>query len=691
MHKTIFALIVLIFIQKIEAQSNNINPDSILIVRDEWGTPHIFAKTDPEVAYGLAWANAEDAFETMQELFISAKGMMGRLRGKDGAAYDFFGQAIGAEQTYAQMIDSIPADYLRYLDGYCQGINAFAKAHPERVLLRKVFPLSPKDILKGYIISFSALAGAPGQLQNIIKGELDKKPSTLNVGSNGYAFSSVKTKDGKTYLAINPHFMVDGPFSFYDAHLCSEEGLNMTGTLFQGGTCAFMGNNEYLGWGHTYNHPDLTDVFELEMKKGSKRKYKFDNEYLKLEKRPIRLKVRIGKKLVIPVKKMTYWSKYGPTFRSPNGRTYALRSPAFSAMRSGEQFYRMNKAKNFEEFKQALRLNALPLFNIVYADRDDNIYYLNNSMLPIRSDSFDYSGILPGNNSKNLWTEYYTIEQKPHVENPACGYVFNMNNTPSNATCPESNFPKFKPDKYCDLRPGDNNRSVRFMELVEGVDKMNWEEFKAIKFDRKQSKNSNFFNSLSNLFAINPANYPQLSEPIKLIQSWDGDANLDNSTASLVLISLQYIFKKKGYGDAVFISGVNISEAEYIEGIEYAARHLNKHFNTLHVPLGKLTCHERNGKLYCAAGFPDMLSPGYTKHTKEGRMQMDFADTYIHFVCFTKEGPETIQTLIPFEDTKTCEEYKDELEMFNKAELKTMSLNKFEIMQKGKKTYSPKL
>ena len=669
------------------AQQNTINPDNITIARDAWGTPHIFAKTDAEVAYGLAWANAEDAFEIMQETMIMSKEMMGRYKGKEGAAFDFFIHLIGAEASYQAWKADIPADYLAYVEGYCAGLNAYAAAHPEQILLKKVFPVEAKDVIKAFVISFAALSGSPDVLKEILGGDTDKNKSPYSLGSNAYAFNPTKTVDGKTYLCINPHFLIDGPLSFYDAHICSEEGLNMMGALFQGGTSVFMGNNEHLGWGQTYNQVDQVDVFELKMKG---KKYEFDGKYIKLKKRPAKLKVRIGKKIVISVRKMVYESKFGPTLKSPDKRYFAMRSPSYECVRAGEQFYRMNKAQNFADFKTALSMNALPMFNIVYADKDANIYYLCNAMLPIRSDRFDYSQVVVGNQSEALWTEYYPLDKKPHVENPDCGYVFNMNNTPTNATCEGSNFQDTTVLKYCDLFPGDNNRSTRFMEWVDSEPQMNWAEFKKIKFDRQFSTNTVFYKSLAPLFQIKAELYPHIAEPIRLIQSWDGNTSLDNTAAAMVMITLQHAFEAKGYNDKAFITGVNISASEYLTSIEYAARYLNKHFNSIRVPLKEVTCHQRNGKLYCAAGFPDTMSPGYSVEDKGGMMKMEYADTYIHFVQFGKNGPEKIETLIPFEKTATCEEYKDELEMFNKGELKTMSIDKETVLKNAKKVYVPK-
>lgn len=671
----------------INAQTT-IDPNKITIARDAWGTAHIFAKTDAEVAYGLAWANAEDAFDRMQEFLIIGKSLMGRWKGKKGASFDFFVHAIGAQKTYDEHIAEISEDYMRYIEGYCQGINAYAKAYPEKVILKKAFPVVPEDVLTIYTVAFSALSGATGAVENIMKGTYDKEHIPEPVGSNAYAFNSSKTVDAKTYLAINPHFKIEGAFSFYDAHLCSEEGLNIVGALFQAGSCVFMGNNEHLGWGHTYNHMDQVDVFELKMHPKKKLWYEFDGEYIKLEKRPVWLKVRLGK-IVIPVQKMTYWSKYGPTLRSPDKRFFAVRAPAFFNLKAGEQFYRMNKASNFDEFKTALRMKGLTMFNIVYADKDDNIYYLCNGLLPKRNPKFDFSKNLLGNTSENLWNEYYSIERLPHVENPDCGYVFNTNNRPTNATCAGENFKDTVITKYANLRNGENNRSTRFMEMLSEKEIFNYEEFKAMKFDTKITKNTKFFRSLKELYAINPQDYPPLEEAIKIIQSWDGDASLESTGATLYMVAMYYVFKKKGYSDANFITGIKVKEETYIECIEKASQYLIKHHGSLKVPLSQVNCHQRDGKMYCAAGFPDVMAPNYGEPQSDGKFKAKYGDTYIHFVKFGKEGPEKIETLLPFEDTKICEDYKDELEMFNNQELKTMSLDKAEVLKSAKKTYHP--
>lgn len=668
-----------------------IRKENIVIARDNWGVAHIFAPTDPEVAFGLAWANAEDAFETMQEALAVAKGMMGRLKGKEGAKFDFFSHAIGARENVDSLINTVSPAYMRYINGYCQGINAYAAAYPEEVRLKKLFPITEKDILTAYIISFSALGGVGDEVGNIVAGKYDSLGQNTGgggAGSNAYAFNSFKTTDKKTYLAINPHFLVESHFSFYEAHLCSEEGLNITGALFHGSTSICLGNNNDLGWGHTYNIIDHADIYELKMHPKKKNYYLLDGQYHKLRRRPVRLKVKIGK-LVIPVRRSTYQSKHGIVLRSPDRRFFAIRSATFDNILVGQQYYEMNKATNFDEFKKALNINALTIFNIVYADKADNIYYLCNGRVAKRPKEYDYSGIVAGDSSKAIWTDYYKYYELPHVRNPRSGYVFNTNNTPSNATAKEDNYPKEKIEKYMDLRAGDNNRAERFMELIAEHDKFDFKQFKAIKFDLKFTKNSHFWRTMANLRALDPDAYPHIEEAIRILQAWDGDCSMQNTTATLLMLTMEEAFKEKGYRDEVFILGVDISDEIFVRSIEKACAFLLKYHGSIKVPLSNVVSHLRNGKMYPAAGFPDALSPAFGTHHKDGKYKMLFADTYIHFVKFNLKGAETIETLLPFENTRTCEQYEDELAMFNRQELKTMSLDKAEILKNAKKVYNP--
>ena len=170
-----------------------------------------------------------------------------------------------------------------------------------------------------------------------------------------FAFNSQKTTDGDTYFAINTHQPLDGPVSWYEAHLCSEEGTNILGALFAGSPNILTGTNENLAWTHTVNEPDKTDVFALEMHPKEKLKYRVDENYLSLIKRKAILRYSL---LGIPIriKKKFYNSIYGPTLKNKSG-FYAVRTPILFDIRALNQWWLMNKAKNFSEFYKILKMS----------------------------------------------------------------------------------------------------------------------------------------------------------------------------------------------------------------------------------------------------------------------------------------------------------------------------------------------
>lgn len=673
----------------ISFSQQQIDPSTITIARDEWEVPHIFAPTDAGVAYGLAWANAEDHFDEMQELLLSGKGMMGREKGVEGAAVDFFVHLIGAKELVDKHYESdITPAFKQYLEGYCQGINAFAKKHPKQVRVKKTFPITPKDILTSYVIGFSALSGVADEVEKVFKGKYTQVSEPK--GSNAFAINSTRTVDGATYLCINPHLLLEGPFSFYEAHLQSEEGLNITGTIFQGGTSIYMGNNEHLGWGKTFNHFDRVDVYQLEMHPKKKRYYKFDGKYLKLKKRPVWLKVKV-KGVVLPVRRKAYWSKLGPVLQSPkDGKFYAINSLAFRTILAAQQYYYMNKATNFKEFQQALEMQGIPMFNIVYADKEDNIYYLHNGLLPKRSNvEVNWGELLPGNSSKYHWTTAYPTSELPQVLNPDCGYVFNTNNTPFNATCKGQNDDPKRLPTYVDLRPGNNNRAERFMELIKEQEQFSFEEFKALKFDDQFPKHSAFLSSVQALFQLDTAKYPQIKKSIVHLKNWNKSGHYKNKEATIFALCVSHLMKKKGVGDAAFVSGLkNLTEEEAVAAVTYAQNHLLTHFGSLEVEFQELNrFFTKDGKDYPSAGFVDLLNVSYSYPHQNGRFKVKYGDTYIHFVRFGKNGAEQIETLLPYKDRGDGD--VRELSLYNNKKTKRMSLDKDEILQQAKRVYSP--
>ena len=136
-----------------------INPVRITIARDSFGVPHIFAPTDAEVAYGLAWAHAEDDFNTLQLVVLSGKAKLGTGLGKKGAEADYVINLLRIRKTVEEQWHTLSPDFAALLNGYVQGLNAYAKAHPAEVKYKKAFPFNEKDYLTAAVFSVSLLCG----------------------------------------------------------------------------------------------------------------------------------------------------------------------------------------------------------------------------------------------------------------------------------------------------------------------------------------------------------------------------------------------------------------------------------------------------------------------------------------------------------------------------------------------------
>jgi acyl-homoserine-lactone acylase len=208
-----------------------IDINNIDIVRDVWGVPHIFGKTDAEAAYGLAWATCEDDFRTVQHLLLAANARLGEVTGKDGALLDFMGLITRVSEEVEKRFDGAFSDhYLHYLDSYAAGLNRFAETHADEVLRKGLFPISSKDIVKANTLTLVFLTSVYVEIQQIFARSIIhfernvKYTGNLPDGSNAIAINGNKTANGHTYLAVNSHQPLEGLFSWYEAHMVSEEG-----------------------------------------------------------------------------------------------------------------------------------------------------------------------------------------------------------------------------------------------------------------------------------------------------------------------------------------------------------------------------------------------------------------------------------------------------------------------------------
>ncbi len=681
MKRFLFLILSFVFVSSF---GQSVDPSKVDIVRDRWGVPHIFAPTDAGVAYGLAWAHAEDDFATIQKGFLAGKSMLGRYAGKEGATVDYIVHLLQCRRIVEERYDTdVSPEYKKVLQGYMDGLNAYAQAHPKEVLVKKLFPVTPKEGLAYSVLQLAISSGVDGALQRINNGTIalaQWKPG----GSNAYAFNSRKTSDGNVYLGINSHQPLEGPVAWYEAHLCSEEGWNILGAMFPGAPEVFLGCNEYLGWAHTVNYPDRLDVYQLELNPQNPLQYKFDGQWETLKEETVKLKVKVMG-ITLSVKKKIYESKYGPTMVTERG-AFSLRTGALLDIRGLEQWYRMNKARNFTEFRKILDWGALPGYNLIYADRYDTIYYLSNGKIPLRDKNYAWNTTLPGNTSATLWTKLHPVSDLPQVLNPPNGYLFNSNHSPFNATAPEDNIKAENYDATMSYETHDNNRSKRFMELIAQFPKLSYEDFKEIKYDRQLPQQLAYRTNSDTLFLLDAKKYPDIARQISLLQAWDHQAQAGSKGAALFAIIYYQVVKEQREG-ATYRA---LTEKKCVELLRYAKTYMEKNFRAQEVTLGEYQKLVRGEKEIPLPGLPDVIASMLSRPHKDGKVKGEQGESYIELVKFTKDGPE-IETINCYgaSNKPASEHYADQMELFVQQKTKPMTLDKKKVYAEAKKIYHP--
>jgi acyl-homoserine-lactone acylase len=665
---------------------SQIKPNNIEIVRDQFGVPHIYAQTDAEVAYGLAWANAEDDFSTIQEAYLAGNAMLSNHIGLKGAAADFITQFIGSKSLIEDKIEDISEEYMAVIEGYSQGLNAYARNNPDKILYKKLFPITPKKMLMySQLQLFISNEGAYWAGRILNNDTQDDFLDQNLTGSNVIAMNSSKTVSGETFLAINTHQPLEGPTSWYEVHLNSEEGTNIIGTMYPGTPNILIGVNEHLGWSHTVNYPDKTDVFKLKMK--NKKKYIVDDEEYELEK----LKAKITVKLLgIPIKinRKYYKSIYGPTLKNKSGY-YSIRTPTLFNIKALEQWWKMGKSKNFSEFYNTLKMKQLPGFNIGYADKYDTIFYMSNGIIPKRAEGYNWKGIVPGDTKKTLWTEYHDIEDLPQVIQPDAGFIYNANHSPFKSTTAEENPKEEDYSQRMGYETYDNNRSTRLIELIESYDQVSYEDFKDIKYDNSFPSKFNYnFMDISIIETLKLEAESDSFELLDIIQKWDRKTDIDSQGAGV--FGVLYYQLVWNYRDEILKNNKTVSRETLLSALKDVKGYLIDNFGSINITLGDFQKLVRGDKEIPIWGLPDVITAMSSRPYKDGKHKVTQGESYIGLVRFNENGP-ILESIISFgnSDNPDSDHYTDQMEKYSKFKTKKMTFDRDIIYKEAKKIYNP--
>lgn len=593
------------------------------IRRDEWGVPHVYGKRNADAAYGLAFAQAEDDFPTVSQVLLATRGRLAAVAGPAAAPTDYVAGLLEPYRKLATAYESeLPPDLRAVLEGYAAGLNHYAVLHPEEVP-RGLLPVTGRDIAAGFIFKTPFFYGLDRELRRLN----DLPADTVPKGSNGVAVGPRRSADGATRLLVNSHQPYSGPVAWYEAVVQSGEGWHVAGGFFPGSPFMLHGHNAHLGWANTVNAPDLVDTYRLVVDEAHPGHYRLDGRWVPFRRQQLAIRVHLLGPFHWTFHREARWSVHGPVLETRSG-TYALRFAGIGEVRQALQYWRLDLARNREEWQAAMALQALPSINYVYADEAGNIGYVYNGQFPVRRTGIDWSGILPGDRADLVWRHYAPYAAVPQLWNPPAGVLFNANHSPFAATVGGGGL---QPDSFpaeWGLQRNMTNRGWRLLETYGADASITPEEFRRYKFDDAYSVRSEVARARAELLSLRPAN-PTLAAAQRLLGRWNLRTDRANPEAALGLAATQALLG--GEGGAPAPRSPTLALEEGIRLVRAATGRMD-------APWGEVNRLRRGDRDLPLDGGPDTLRAVYGTPDRDGRLAAHAGDTFIMFVTWDRAG-----------------------------------------------------
>ncbi|MFH6603447.1 acylase [Maribacter algicola] len=592
-------------IDKWQAQAANVE-----IIRDDFGVPHIYGKTDADAVFGLLYAQCEDDFNRVEQNYIWATGRLAEVEGEEAIYSDLRAKLFMTEEEAKANYEKSPEWLKKLCDAFADGINYYLHTHPDvkPKLLTHFEPWMPLYFSEGsiggdieristekikvfYEIGMEIPEAEELQIQ---KQEEMAEPQ----GSNGIAISGKLTESGNPLLLINPHT------SFYfrgEVHVVSEEGLNAYGAVTWGQFFVYQGFNEKTGWMHTSTYTDVMDEFkENILNIDDKLLYQYGEEMRPVKTSEISLKYKEGN--VLREKSFpAYRTHHGPITHQVDGR-WTASAMMWEPVKALEQSFVRTKQDGYRGFREMMDIRTNSSNNTVYADAEGNIAYFHGNFIPKRDTIFDYSKPVDGSNPKTDWQGLHTVDENILLLNPENGWLQNCNSTPFTAAL------EFSPKKenypnYMSL-DRENFRGIHAIDLLKDKVGFTIDGLIELAHDPYLPAFDALIPGLVRAYHWRHNKNPKLSEAIDILAEWDFKTSKES-----VAMTLAHFYGTKYYQEGKYKEEMTPMERvkfwgstspndEKLRIFEAVIDQLTKDFGTWKMPWGEVNRYQRlNGDI----------------------------------------------------------------------------------------------
>jgi len=575
------------------------------ILWDTYGVPHIYAANREAMFYAHGWAQMRNQADLLLRLYGESRGRAAEYWGEEHLSLDRWVQLNGVPERAQAWYEAQDPTFRSYLDAFARGINDFAKAHPESIdpQYRCVLPVSGVDVVGHSLRAVHYMyMGSRERLRHEVDAYLAPKTtaalraddlSDAMPGSNTWAIGPSHSASHNAMLIINPHLAWGETFYRYmEVHLTAPD-YDLYGAPQIGFPVPVVGFNHHTGWGRTVNTIDTVDFYKLSVRDGQ---YEFDGKLVPFEHQSKIIKVKQADGSLRDVPLEIRRTVHGPVVYDENGLTLAMRVAGLDRPKMLEQWFRMGEAQNLEQFKGALGLMAVPMWNANYADDQGHIMLVFDGLVPKRKsgDWDDWAKIVPGDKSETLWTDYLSFDELPKSVDPPSGFNQNTNEPPWTSTLPPLNAARYPAYVAPSINTPPSFRTLRSLHMITEDKSINYEQLLADKHSTRMQLADAILPDL--LKAAADSTNADVIAAAAILTRWDHNAYADSRGAVLFQLFFENYFAGKPIDSLLRIrwdptapldSSYGLAHTDdALKSLAAAAQNCRKLYGALDVPWG---------------------------------------------------------------------------------------------------------
>ncbi len=571
--------------------------ESVTIIRDDWGIAHIHGKTDADAVFGMVYAQAEDDFNRVETNYLNSMGRLAEAEGESAIYQDLRQKLFVDPRDLKREYAASPAWLQKLMDAFADGLNYYLAKHPETKprVIKHFEPWMALSFTEGSIggdierINLNQLQAFYGN-ESVLRSSVeqyDPEPS----GSNGMAIAPSNTSGHHALLLINPHTSF---FFRSELQMTSDEGLNAYGAVTWGQFFVYQGFNERAGWMHTSSGVDAVDEYLETVERSPKGIfYKYGNQQKPMIVREITVPYKTSSGMS-EKKFATYRTGHGPVIREQDGKWVSIQLmqlPVKALMQS----YLRTKATDYKSYRKTMELRANSSNNTIFADADGDIAYFHGNFIPRRDTRFDFTKPVDGSNPATDWKGLLSIDETPHLLNPASGWLYNTNNWPwsaAGASSPKKqNYPAY-------VETGtESARGLHAIRVLHDKKDFRLDSLMAAAYDSYLPWFEKTIPAL--LKAYDSDHVSALTEQIKVLRAWDLRWGVDSIPTSLAVFWGDDI--RKSISASAKSAGISVEDyvattatpKQLLECLMAASNKLSAGFGTWRTPWGSINRFQR--------------------------------------------------------------------------------------------------